>query len=205
MHIGIDFDNTIVNYDSVFFRFASEQGLIGKGFKPNKEMIRDHIRMRHGGEILWQKLQAIVYYHKMNHAELMKDADVFIRECKRRQIKISIVSHKTKFAAQDKRANLQEAALNWMTENRFFDREVFGLNKENVFFESTRQQKIECISKIGCTHFIDDLIDVLEDPAFPDNVKKIHFNHNSTEDISQSVRHFSSWLKIKTFLFEESI
>ena len=203
MHIGIDFDNTIVNYDRLFFRCALEENLIGSGAQPDKAMIREHIRGLNDGEILWQKLQAIVYYHKMNEAELMDGVDSFIRECKKQQMKISIVSHKTVHAAQDKSANLREAAFNWMTENQFFDTAVFGFKKEDVFFESTRQNKIDCISKIGCTHFIDDLIEVLEDPSFPEDVQKIHFDLNSSEMSAPSVIRLSGWHDIQAWLFQE--
>ena len=203
MHIGIDFDNTIVNYDRLFFRCALEKNLVGSDVKPDKVLIRDYIRGLNRGEILWQKLQAKVYYYNMNQAELMNGADDFIRECLKREIKISIVSHKTEFAAQDKNANLREASLNWMAANRFFDEAGLGLKKDDVFFESTRQNKIDCISKIGCTHFIDDLIEVLGDKAFPENVHKIHFNNSVPEDACQSVRRFSSWYQIQTFLFED--
>ena len=80
--IGIDFDNTIVGYDDVMCRLASERGLIG-GSERTKRAVRDRIRQRPGGEIEWQKVQALAYGPRMAEAVLLEGADEFIRRCRR--------------------------------------------------------------------------------------------------------------------------
>jgi hypothetical protein len=45
----------------------------------------------------------------------------------------------------------------------------------NVYFESTRAEKLERISALSLSHFIDDLEEVLTDPGFPPGVERILF------------------------------
>ena len=44
MHIGIDFDNTIVCYGKVFHKVAVEKGLIPEDMSPSKNNVREHLR-----------------------------------------------------------------------------------------------------------------------------------------------------------------
>ena len=43
MIIGVDFDNTIISYDSVFHKLASESGLIPSTVSKNKTAVRDFL------------------------------------------------------------------------------------------------------------------------------------------------------------------
>ena len=62
MIIGIDFDNTIARYDSLFKKVAKMNGLIHKNWKgKNKKELRDHLRQQPNGEVSWMKLQGLVY------------------------------------------------------------------------------------------------------------------------------------------------
>jgi FMN phosphatase YigB (HAD superfamily) len=40
MIFGFDFDNTLINYDKVFYRLAVKKRLINKTTKKNKEIIK---------------------------------------------------------------------------------------------------------------------------------------------------------------------
>jgi len=57
--IGLDFDNTLVDYTAAFREEAAALGLSMPG--ASKTQIRDTLRLQPDGEILWQKLQARVY------------------------------------------------------------------------------------------------------------------------------------------------
>ena len=61
MRIGLDLDNTIINYDQSFIELAKSTGLINQGFLGSKTDLRDGIRAMDDGEKLWQKLQGSVY------------------------------------------------------------------------------------------------------------------------------------------------
>ena len=60
MRIGIDFDNTIVCYDDVFFKAAQKICPIPVSIGPSKKDLRDWMRS-HGKEREWIELQGEVY------------------------------------------------------------------------------------------------------------------------------------------------
>lgn len=173
--IGIDFDNTIASYDHLFHREALNMGLISPKDPVNKTSIRDKIRKRHD-DIAWQKLQGRVYGPLMQDAEIIYGVMEFLKLCKKRDDKVYIISHKTKFANFDKTCtNLRQASLSWMEQQNFFKPQAIGLTRDDIFFESTRHEKINRITQLGCHIFIDDLVEVLTDENFAPSIIKILF------------------------------
>jgi hypothetical protein len=176
LRIGIDFDNTIIAYDHVFSAAAKLGGVIGADFVGSKQALRDSIRMLPEGEFVWQRLQGHVYGQGISGATLIPGVDAFLRRCRAEGCSVSIVSHKTEYGHYDpERVNLREAARAWMTANGLLDGD-FGVPSSRVFFEGTRSEKLARIAALSCTHFIDDLEEVLLDPAFPPGVKRILFS-----------------------------
>lgn len=175
MRIGIDFDNTIVTYDEVFRSAALARGLIGESAAvAGKQAIRDRIRLLPDGEISWQKLQGYVYGTGIADARMCAGVDRFLRRCRSAGATVFIVSHKTEYGHYDPaRVNLRRAALDWMSAQGFFRADGYGLAPENVYFETTRGDKLARIASLSCTHFIDDLEEVVNDPDFPPRVKRI--------------------------------
>lgn len=166
--IGIDFDNTIAGYDHVFAEAAVELGL---GLAPagaGKAGVRDALRRLPDGESRWMRLQGQVYGRFMERARLIDGVGDFLRRCRSQGMPVAIVSHKTQYGHFDEaRVDLRDAARRWMTAQGFFDPDGFGLDPTQVFFEPTRASKIARIAALGCTVFIDDLPEVLDDPDFP--------------------------------------
>ena len=54
--IGLDFDNTLISYDQLFFACALECGLIPESLSADKIAVRDHLR-ESGREDMWTRLQ----------------------------------------------------------------------------------------------------------------------------------------------------
>ncbi|HEV8014450.1 MAG TPA: hypothetical protein VGP48_02895 [Stellaceae bacterium] len=176
MRIGVDFDNTLIDYDRVFLAAAKRHGLIEPSFAGTKRAIRDRIRLLPDGELRWQELQGYVYGAGIGDAVMCVGADEFLRECRRRGAEIFVVSHKTQFGHFDpQRVDLRVAALDWMTRQGFFRADSYGIARENVFFESSRADKLRRIRALGCAFFIDDLEEVFADPDFPDGVTPVLF------------------------------
>jgi phosphoglycolate phosphatase-like HAD superfamily hydrolase len=201
--VGIDFDNTIVSYDELMYAAALDRGLIADGADRTKRAVRDCIRQLPDGEIEWQKLQALAYGPLMHDAQLIEGVEEFIRECRDRDIAVFIVSHKTEYANyDDTRTNLRAAALDWMTNHRFFDAEGFDLRRADVYFESTRADKIARIERMGCSHFIDDLEEVLLEPLFPARVEKILYAPDVSSVSTTRVTVMSSWQALRDYFFD---
>ncbi|MEQ9638565.1 MAG: hypothetical protein RIM84_00950 [Alphaproteobacteria bacterium] len=173
MRLGIDLDNTIVSYDALFADLAVRRGLLRKTPIGGKRAVCDAVR-RGAGEAAWQALQAEVYGPAMADAKPFDGVIEFVRDARGQGIEVRIISHKTRrAAAAPDGCDLHEAALAWLDANGFFRDD--GLRPEDVRFLPTRADKLDAIAAAGCTHFIDDLVEVLADPAFPTDVARYLF------------------------------
>jgi hypothetical protein len=170
MRIGIDFDNTLIDYDRVFLVAARERGLVPQDFAGSKKAVRDAIRLLPDGEPTWQRLQGYVYGAGIGGALPFPGAHDFLRRCAGEGVETFIVSHKTRFGHFDPaRIDLRAAARGWMTEQGF----LAAVPVEHLYFEDDREKKIARIAALQCTHFIDDLEEVFSDPTFPAGVRRI--------------------------------
>ncbi len=173
MRIGVDFDNTLAGYDHLFAEAARGRGWTNVPLEQGKRALRDALRAGPDGENNWRRLQAEVYGVRMAEAKLFDGAADFFERCRGRGVTVSIVSHKTRYAAADPGGvDLHAASLDWMTAQGFFEDGGFGIDPGQVFFESSRADKLARIASLGCTHFIDDLEEVLLAPEFPKDVKR---------------------------------
>lgn len=201
MRIGIDFDNTIAGYDALFGVLAGELGLLDGVPPASKTLVRDALRAQPGGEQKYQRLQGQVYGRYMARAALIDGVGDFLRRCRTQGADVFIVSHKTRYGHFDEACvDLREAALAWMDGHGFFADEAFAIPRERVFFEDTRAAKIERIRALKLSHFIDDLCEVLEDPAFPPEVARLHFGAGCGGDPATLMTAFRTWPEITAYL-----
>lgn len=195
MDIGIDFDNTIAWYDDSFREVALAEEIIERNWEGDgKKELRNHLRRRSGGEKMWMRLQGLVYGKFMHRALLMPGVANFLLSCKGRKHRVFIVSHKTVYGHFDpEKIPLRQEALKWMVEKRFFDPGYFGMEKENVFFANTREEKAEKIARLNCDYFIDDLPEVFAEDKFPTRTQGILLGKFDTTKISSSIKSMRNW------------
>jgi hypothetical protein len=175
-HLGLDLDNTLINYDQVFLAAARAAGLLEDPQPASRVALRTLIRAQPDGERRWQQLQAEVYARRLDQAQVMPGAREFLGRCHHHRVALSIVSHKTRHAAADPgRTDLRALALDWLEAQGLLDPERFGLTRERVHFTDTRPEKLHRIAALDCTHFVDDLPELLADPAFPLGVQRLLF------------------------------
>lgn len=202
--IGVDLDNTLACYDELFHAAANQERLIELSAPKSKEKIRDAIRLLPDGESKWTRLQAIVYGPRMLGATAFAGSEDFLRHCTARRTRALIVSHKTQFATLDgKQVDLRESALAWMKTKKFFDADGCGLSPDDVFFESTRSEKIERIRSLNCTHFIDDLAEVFAESSFPRDIAKLLFAPHGANAGSEEIEAFKTWRELDEFFFHD--
>lgn len=198
--IGVDLDNTLVCYDELFHLVACEEGLIDSAMPRSKEKIRDEIRLLPDGENRWTRLQAIVYGPRMHAARLFDGIAAFFRHCAASRFRTKIVSHKTQFATLDGgMVDLRGAALEWLKAQGFFAN--FEVSQSDVFYDSTRAEKIARIRWLCCTHFIDDLAEVFAEEDFPRETAKLLFAPHGTASSRSDVHVFKGWHEIDRFFF----
>lgn len=177
MIIGVDFDNTIVDYDAVFRAVAEDMGCLSPGDGDGKAAVRDAVRALPDGERQWRDIQAAVYGPRILEAVPFDGVLSFLRRCRDAGMTVHVVSHKTVFAASDKAesCNLHEAAMKWLGRYGVVGGREPLLEKGNVFFEPTRERKLSVIARLGCDLFIDDLEEVLVHPDFPVGTRALWF------------------------------
>ncbi|WP_319585146.1 aminoglycoside phosphotransferase family protein [uncultured Pseudodesulfovibrio sp.] len=176
MLIGVDLDNTIITYDALFRRLADEGGFLADDGRMSKKEVRDTMWTQDGGHQAWTDIQALAYGPRIAEADAFPDALKFFRRCREQGVEVCIVSHKTEFAASDpeRSCNLREAAMGWLEGHGFFA-EDSALESDRVYFASTRQEKVNLIRELGCDLFVDDLIEVFEEPGYPDSAVPVLF------------------------------
>jgi len=201
MSIGADFDNTIVCYDALFHRLAVEQGLIPPDLPPRKGEIRDYLR-RIDRENDWTVLQGHVYGDRLDEAEPYPGALEFFTTCRTANREVFIISHRTRTPYLGPSYDLHAAAYRWLERRGFFAPEGFGISRGAVFFELTKQSKLDRIRTVGCDLFIDDLPEFLAEPGFPPAVTRILFDPNGSHNVPPGVLRTSSWAEIAALVLQ---
>ena len=197
MVLGIDFDNTIIKYDELFHKIAFEKGLISQELPKQKNAVRDYLRET-GVEDEWTIIQGEVYGERIKEAVPFSGMLETLQKLNARQIPINIVSHKTREPYLGPKRDLHAAALSWLKLNGIIDAEGQGVKADKVFFEVTKEDKINRIVQIGCTHYLDDLPEILE--MIPEGINKILFSPNGEEIINSNWTVIRSWNELPSVL-----
>ncbi len=191
LRVGIDFDNTIANYDDVFSHVAYKLKLINKKWHGNKSDLKKKIIKEKNIEI-WKKLQGQVYGKYMHLAKVSTGFENFIIKSKFSKAKVFIISHKTKFGHYDKKKiRLRNEALKWIKKKKY-------LSDIKIFFENSIQDKINRINNLKLDYFIDDLEIILKNKFFSKKTKKILFC-NKIETNSEKL----NWTQIKNLIYSK--
>jgi hypothetical protein len=198
MRIGLDFDGTIILYEEVFHRCAVERFHMPREIAVNKLAIRDWFWRTPAGKQEWIELQGIVYATRMDEAEMAPGLEQFLETCRHKAIHVSIISHRTEFPVIGPRVDLRERARQWLDRAGFHSR--LGFRREDVFFESSREEKIRRIAAQQCSKFIDDLEEVFQEPTFPRNVEKLLYARGRrAASPASDIKLFSEWDAIRSY------
>jgi len=155
------------------------------------------------GEKQWMSIQGQAYGKYMTKATLISGVDDFFRRCCHTGIEIFIISHKTKFGHYDpERIPLRDTAMKWLEQKMFFDKYGCGFSRQHVYFESTRDAKINRINSLRCTHFIDDLDVILTHPNFSDDIIGLLFDQYKSAITNKTYKVCRSWREISDVIFK---
>ncbi|APW41610.1 haloacid dehalogenase-like hydrolase [Rhodoferax saidenbachensis] len=177
MRIGIDFDNTIVSYDALFYKVAREQDVVPADTPVNKVAVRDYLRQV-GKEDVWTAMQGYVYGARMDEAIAYPGVLEFLFQAGQAGHTLAIVSHKTKHPFLGPQYDLHAAARAWVEQHLHRDG-VPLVAADSVFFELTKDAKLQRATQWGCELFIDDLPEILLAPGFPTGARRVLFDPES--------------------------
>jgi hypothetical protein len=203
-HIGLDLDNTIIDYDKAFGEVGAEIALLKADHGlATKDEIKAFLRTPPRVEEDWMRLQGQVYGRHIGRARLYEGVDACLRMLRKRGVRLSIVSHKTRYGHFDaERINLWDAAMSWLEQNHFFTVDGYGLDRRDIHFSETRDGKIATIAKIGCDAYVDDLAEVLRDPQFPTRTQGIWFAADKKAAEGGGLKPYRDWKEIAQALAE---
>jgi len=188
--IGLDLDNTIVCYDESLHRLAVELFEMPATVRAEKNAIRQYFRDQ-GRERDWTALQGVAYGSRMSLAKPFPGALSFMEQAIGSGHAVSIVSHRTRRPVIGDSVDLHEVAVRWLEENGFLA--ARSLDSSRVFFEETREAKVQRVRSVDCEVFLDDLPEVLEDASFPQGVLRYLFAPTQTARVSGDWSVVGSW------------
>ena len=193
--LGLDFDNTLVRYDSLFHKLALEKKLIPETVPKNKTKIRDYLRSK-GKDECFTLLQGEVYGLRIQEAEASEGMIETLNKLNKSGIQMVIISHKTRIPYKGPAYDLREAAMGWLEKHRFFEDGGLNLTDKQVIFEDTKESKIERIVDEKCTHYIDDLPEILK--KLPGEITRILYDpNNDTEVLEENITRLRDWKKLR--------
>ncbi len=190
MIIGIDFDNTIINYSDSFKILAKTKKLIPQNFSSDKVSIRNYLRDKNL-EDKWTALQGEAYGKNIMRAGIYDGVLDTFEYLLKNKYKIKIISHKTKYPFIGKKINLRISALKWIEKNLIKKISKSDFSLSDIFFENTIERKIAKVQELKCDIFIDDLPEVLN--LLPKKVKKILFSPVSNNNSNDTFIAMNSW------------
>jgi hypothetical protein len=192
MLVGLDFDNTIVCYDRLFHRLALEQDLIPRDLPATKQSVRDCLRTA-GREDDWTELQGIAYGPRITDAEPFPGVKAFLADCREAGAEVAIVSHKTRHPYRGARHDLHAAAHAFLRAHGLYETSDTGLSPDRVYLEPTLAAKLARVGSLGCEVFVDDLPELLTEPAFPADVRKVLFDPADAHPDRDCYARVTSW------------
>ncbi len=199
MNIGIDFDNTIAKYDKIFIETAKEYEFVSSNWLGNKQSLKKELQNK---KKEWMKLQGLVYGPLMRSAICFPGVKNFLIKAHFCNHKVFIISHKTIYGHYDEtKTNLRKQALAWLEENNFFNQKLYNLNKKNIFFCNTREEKVKKINELSLDFMIDDLNDIFRHNISP-NIKKVLFN--SSLKNNNADYNLENWDQISKLIFSNT-
>jgi FMN phosphatase YigB (HAD superfamily) len=197
MRLGLDFDNTLICYDQLFHRVALDKGLIPAAIPKQKNAVRDSMREK-GIEEDWTRLQGEVYGSRILEAEPYPGMLATLKQLSSMHIPMCIVSHKTRTPYLGEPWDLHAAARGWLQRQGFLDAKGLAWAEDQIFFELTKQEKVARILALGCTHYVDDLPEILA--MLPAHVERILFAPSQDVQSHPDWKRISSWQELPSIL-----
>lgn len=183
LRIGIDLDNTIINYENSFKKYLKYQKLPIK--KISKKKIKELLIKKN---FRWNNAQEEIYGFFIKFARPYKYFKDFEKFAINKKIKLFIVSHKTIYSEFSKKYNLRVESNKWLRKN---------INIENykIIYTTSISKKIEKINSLKLDYFIDDLIVILKKKKLSKKLKKIYFSNSKYDNVIC----LNNWKKITQY------
>jgi len=197
MKIGIDIDNTILDYSFSFTKHAST--LLGASLPEGstKLQVQNHVVMNYG-EDSWTKIQGVVYSQTPLEAIVSEGFKEFLDQARMKRATINFVSHKTQFPIEGPRVNLRKLVLDLLRQERLLNP---SLKSKDVVFCDSPEEKLKVIAMSNFNFFIDDLASIIS--KLPKNLQGLHYRCECTSPLDAQHQPMKNWNQIKSHVFRD--
>lgn len=155
--IGLDLDNTVIDYQDAYLQISKIFKL--KYTDYSKHKIKSDLVSSERGDYAWQEFQSQLYTIGLDFAKVSKGLMKFLTYCKKEKIEVFIISHKTESTPSEfGNLELRQPAMKWLQRNKIVPHLI---KKEDVYFCNTQQEKIKMINSLKIDLFVDDLDEIL--------------------------------------------
>lgn len=190
---GFDLDNTIIDYSASVERYCFNNDLkICKTI----ERLRTLLQEIDDSGYRWQIAQGWLYTDGLSYAKPAHGVIDLCEYLRTRDFELFIVSHKTThtpiFCGHKE---LWSVATNWISSgelSRYF------AGTKNIYFETSRDLKIKRIKSLDLHYFVDDLVQIFQDPNYPREIVSFLLSTKPTN--LPWIRNATSFMSIQEIL-----
>ena len=195
MKIGIDIDNTIINYDDSFFREAKKivglENMTGGSKSEIKLAVENAV-----GESGWTEMQGNVYAKAPLGLKIFKGFDQFLTNAVRLGSHIFYISHKTKFPILGPRIELRAPIYDFMKKKHLLHPHIKGAT---IQFHDSQDEKIQAVKSLNLDFFIDDLVEIVD--ILQNDCAPLHFMCTCNK---KNHLGFKDWANIDQFINKQN-
>ena len=193
---GFDLDNTLIDYSNAVQKYCSNEGL---DECKTLDSLRVLLRESDNTGRDWQLAQGWLYTDGLSYARPSQGALELCEFLRTSDFELLIVSHKTAHTPDFcGKKPLREIATRWIRDG---DLASYFLGNKSIYFESTRSLKVERIQKLNINYFVDDLVEVFQEPGYPQDVRSFLLSGAGSE--LTWVQNVSSLYAIKELIENE--
>lgn len=198
MKIGIDIDNTIIDYTDSFIREARKikglENLISGSKSEIKLAVKNAV-----GETGWTEMQGNVYATAPIGLKIFRGFDLFLTNAVKLGFHIYYISHKTQFPILGPRIELRTPIYNFIKMNQLLHPHIEGAT---IQFHDSQEEKIRAIKSLNLDFFIDDLVEIVDLLQY--DCVPIHFMCTCNNLNNQYHLGFEDWTTIDEFVNKKS-
>lgn len=197
--VGIDIDNTLIDYSGVFYQVGRELGWLPEvsdaaGVEladTSKNAVKRYLHCKAMYD-QWTELQGIVYGKQLHKAKLYTNALASVQWLLAQGVNVQIISHKTRFPYLGEKVDLHQSALSFLHEQHLLGDAPNQLSLSHVHFLEEKQTKVARIAQEQCDVFIDDLLEIFALEGFPSQCKALWFAPSLFDEKTGRITHQSA-------------
>jgi uncharacterized HAD superfamily protein len=158
LKIGIDLDNTIIDYSNSLKKLLQEEYKIElKNETIHKSLIKKHIIEKYSDRE-WTKAQGLLYSKYLDYANPYPGCLDALKKLSIKGSELYIISHKTRYPFIGGKTNLILLAKKWINTNLVHENGVNLFEEANILFNESIHEKVESIISHDLDIFIDDKV-----------------------------------------------